>query len=69
LSNLDDYISMKKLYDEWEETFGKKELFESRLNSSNFCMWWIVPYSIIETKEWRKDVYDELIRIQYGVVC
>lgn len=38
LSNLDDYVSPKKLYDLGEETFGKKELFESRLQLPNFCM-------------------------------
>lgn len=69
LSNLDDYISVKKLNDLWEDTFGNKESFELRLKSPNFCMWGIIPYDISQTKEWRKDIYDELIRIQYGVVC
>ncbi|MFZ2151366.1 MAG: hypothetical protein WAZ12_01240 [Candidatus Absconditicoccaceae bacterium] len=69
LSNLDDYISVKKLNDLGEDTFGNKESFELRLKSPNFCMGGIIPYDISQTKEGRKDIYDELIRIQYGVVC
>ena len=69
MSNLDDYISMKKLYALWEEVFGNKEIFGSWLSMSNIAMWSIIPNDIISSKEWRKNIYDELIMIEYGILC
>lgn len=68
MSNLDDYISMKKLYKLWEETFGKKEMFESRLHTPNFLLWWKTRYSISKTQEWKQTVFEELMRIEHGIV-
>lgn len=69
LDNLDDHVSIKKLYDQWAETFGKKEVFETWLNTPHFLMWWDVPYSLMQTQEWKKTIYDELVRIDHGICC
>ena len=69
LDNLDDHVSIKKLYDQWAETFGKKEVFETWLHTPHFLMWWDAPYSMIQTQEGKKTIYDELIRIDHGICC
>jgi len=69
MSNMDDYVSMKKLYDIWEETFGKKELFELWLQTPHFLLSWATPYSICQTQAWKKTIFEELMRIEHGIVC
>ncbi len=69
LSNLDDYISMKKLYQTWMDLFGSKEKFELRLSQYNVGMWSIVPSDIIDTREWKESIYQELVRIEHGVLA
>ncbi len=69
MNNLDDYISMKKLYALWTEVFGDKDKFELRLDTPNFFMEWKTPKSISQTQEWKIIVYEELIRINEGILC
>jgi uncharacterized protein (DUF2384 family) len=69
LDNLDGHVSMKKLYDQWAETFGQKEVFETWLHTPHFLMWWSTPYSMIQTPEGKQTIYEELIRIEHGICC
>lgn len=69
LSNLEDHISTKRLYDQGEETFGEKEKFQSWLKHPNRAMGGQVPYEMLQNEEWRKGVYEELMRIEYGIFC
>ncbi len=69
LSNLDDYLSIKKLSNLGEEVFGDKETFTLRFNQTNNALWWQSPYSMITTQEGKKHVYEELVRIGHGILC
>lgn len=68
MSNLDDYISMKKLYELWDKTFGSRKVFELRLNRYNEAIW-LKAIDLIKNTEWKQIVYDELVRIEYGILA
>ncbi|MEI7558582.1 MAG: MbcA/ParS/Xre antitoxin family protein [bacterium] len=51
LSNLEDHISTKRLYDQGEETFGEKEKFQSWLKHPNRAMGGQVPYEMLQNEE------------------
>lgn len=64
---LEDTLSIETLSAFWEDVFGEKEKFESWLQESIIALWNQRPIDLLSTEEWRKIVYEALVRIQHGV--